>query len=122
MLASVLAASSDFVRPDFDWHALAPEIVLVVTIALCLLVDVFTTEQSRWTASSIAGIGMLAALVPSYVLCEAAMLESVQQSLYLQARDRLEANIRRDVTDFDTLAVMFADSVKFPGWAEVNWL
>lgn len=56
-----------------------------------------------------------------FVLEAAAMLESVQQSLYLQARDRLEANIRRDVTDFDTLAVMFADSVKFPGWAEVNW-
>jgi NADH-quinone oxidoreductase subunit N len=64
VLASLLAASSDFVRPEFDWHALAPELVLVGTIALCLLVDVFTTEHSRWTASSIAGIGMLAALVP----------------------------------------------------------
>ncbi|HWJ63373.1 MAG TPA: proton-conducting transporter membrane subunit, partial [Acidimicrobiales bacterium] len=68
MLATLLAASSDFVRPHFDWHALAPAIVLVGTIALCLLVDVFTTEQSRWTASSIAGIGMLAALVPIFTL------------------------------------------------------
>jgi NADH-quinone oxidoreductase subunit N len=68
VLASLLAQTADFVRPDFDWHALAPELVLVGTIVLCLLVDVFTTEQSRWTASSIAGIGMLAALVPIFTL------------------------------------------------------
>lgn len=68
VLASVLAASPEFVRPDIDWHALAPALVLVATIALCLLVDVFTSEQSRWTASSIAGIGMLAALVPIFTL------------------------------------------------------
>ena len=68
VLATLLAASSDFVRPNFDWHALAPELILVGTIAICLLVDVFTDEQSRWTASSIAGIGMLAALVPILTL------------------------------------------------------
>lgn len=69
VLTTLLAAASPaFNRPEFDWHALAPEIVLVATIALCLLVDVFTTENSRWTASSIAGIGMLAALVPIFTL------------------------------------------------------
>jgi len=56
-----------------------------------------------------------------FVAEAAAILESIQQNLYLQARDRLDSNIRRDVTDFDTLAAMFADSVKFPGWAEVSW-
>jgi len=69
VLTTVLAAASPaFTRPAVDWHALAPEIVLVGTIALCLLVDVFTKEQSRWTASSIAGLGMLAALVPILTL------------------------------------------------------
>jgi NADH-quinone oxidoreductase subunit N len=68
MIASVLAAAPEFVRPHFDWHALAPELILVGTIVVCLLVDVFTTENSRWTASSIAGIGMLVALVPVLTL------------------------------------------------------
>ncbi|WP_426574298.1 NADH-quinone oxidoreductase subunit N [Aquihabitans sp. McL0605] len=65
MLATVLAtAAPAFARPAIDWHALAPELILVGTIVVCLLVDLFTTEQSRWTASSLAGIGLLAALIP----------------------------------------------------------
>ena len=64
MLASVLAQTSEFTRPSIDWHAFAPEVILVATLALVLLVDVFTEEDSRWTASSIAGLGFLAALVP----------------------------------------------------------
>lgn len=64
MLVSVLAAASGFARPHVDWHALAPEIILTATIVLCLLVDVTTSEHSRWTASSVAGIGLLAAFVP----------------------------------------------------------
>ena len=32
MIAPVLAAAPEFVRPDFDWHALAPELILVGTI------------------------------------------------------------------------------------------
>jgi NADH-quinone oxidoreductase subunit N len=67
VLASLLAAG-EFVRPSIDWHALAPELVIVATIVICLLVDVFTSEQSRWTASSIAGLGMLAAIVPVLTL------------------------------------------------------
>jgi NADH-quinone oxidoreductase subunit N len=65
---SLLAAAGDFSRPAVDWHALAPEIILVATLALALLVDVFTDEHSRWTGSSIAGIGLLAAIVPLITL------------------------------------------------------
>ena len=68
MLATVLATTEAFTRPHVDWHAIAPEIILTVTIVLCLLVDVSTSEHSRWTASSVAGIGMLAALVPVFTL------------------------------------------------------
>lgn len=68
MLASVLAVAGDFARPAIDWHALAPELILVATLVICLLVDVFSDESSRWTASSIAGVGMLAALVPVLTL------------------------------------------------------
>ena len=34
------------------------------TIAVLLVVDVFSDEKSKWTTSSIAGIGLLAALIP----------------------------------------------------------
>jgi NADH-quinone oxidoreductase subunit N len=69
LLATVLAAA-DFQSPNIDFHAIAPELILVVTISLCLIVDVFTSEQSRWTASSIAGIGLLAAAVPLLTLAQ----------------------------------------------------
>ena len=68
MFALTLAAASGFVRPAIDWHALAPEIIVVVTLVVALLVDVSTPEHSRWTASSVAGIGFLAALVPLITL------------------------------------------------------
>ena len=68
MTAHVLAAAAGFVRPELDWHALAPELILIATIVVCLVVDVFTDEQSRWTASSFAGIGLLAAIVPLLTL------------------------------------------------------
>ena len=53
------------------------------------------------------------------VASAAAMLEDIQGALYAQAKERLEANIRRDVTD---LAQHFAgDEAKFAGWVEVQW-
>lgn len=68
MSSVLLAAATSFVRPEIDWHALAPELVLLATFVVCLLVDVFTDEESRWTASSLAGVGMLAAMVPLFTL------------------------------------------------------
>jgi prolyl-tRNA synthetase len=47
------------------------------------------------------------------------MLESIQQALHAQARERMDANIRRDVTDFATLEKAFAGEK--PGWVEVSW-
>jgi prolyl-tRNA synthetase len=48
-------------------------------------------------------------------------LESIQAALHEQARERLDANIRRDVSDFDGLAAAFDDKIRYPGWVEVNW-
>ena len=47
------------------------------------------------------------------------MLESIQTALHEQARERMNANIRRDVTAFDALAAAFEGDK--PGWVEVNW-
>ena len=68
MSSVLLAAAGGFVTPEIDWHALAPELVILATLVICLLIDVFTDEGSRWTASSFAGIGMLAAMVPLFTL------------------------------------------------------
>jgi len=56
-----------------------------------------------------------------FVAGAAALLAEVQASLYTEARARLEANIARDVTDFAGLERAFADTVKNPGWVEVQW-
>ena len=54
-----------------------------------------------------------------FVASAAALLEEIQSGLYAEAKERLEANIRRDVTD---LAKHFAgDEAKFAGWVEVQW-
>ena len=54
--------------PNLDYHALAPLIIVTATLVVVIVVDAFTGEHSRWTASSIAGIGLLAALIPLVTL------------------------------------------------------
>jgi prolyl-tRNA synthetase len=54
-----------------------------------------------------------------FVAAAAAMLEEIQSGLYAEAKERMDANIRRDVTD---LAAHFAgDEAGFAGWVEVQW-
>jgi prolyl-tRNA synthetase len=54
-----------------------------------------------------------------FVAAAAATLEDIQSGLYKQAKERMETNIRRDVTD---LAAHFAgDEAGFAGWVEVQW-
>ncbi len=54
-----------------------------------------------------------------FVAQAAAMLEEIQSNLYNEAKDRTQANIRRDVTD---LASHYAaDEGGFAGWVEVQW-
>ncbi|MEZ0494964.1 proline--tRNA ligase [Sphingomonas sp. IW22] len=51
----------------------------------------------------------------------AALLTEIQGSLHVEARARLDAGIRRDVTDFAGLEAHFAESERYPGWVEVEW-
>ena len=54
-----------------------------------------------------------------FVAAATGLLEDIQSTLYAEAKERLDANIRRDVTD---LASHFAgDEAKFAGWVEVQW-
>lgn len=48
-------------------------------------------------------------------------LSDIQSALYVQARDKRDAAIVRDVTDLAGLATFFAEDRKFPGWVELSW-
>jgi prolyl-tRNA synthetase len=60
------------------------------------------------------------AFVPrgDFVASAVATLGEIQDNLYAEAKERLHANIRRDVTD---LAAHYAGEDKFVGWVEVQW-
>ena len=78
MLASLLQDGTPFLRPEVDFHAFAPEIVLVGAIVVVLLADLFTPESSRGVVPSIAGIGLLAAMVPVLTLA----LDGVDRAMF----------------------------------------
>lgn len=62
MLGQIVALA--WQTPRVDLHAFAPEIVVAGALVLLILVDSFSGESGRWTAPTIAGIGLLAALIP----------------------------------------------------------
>lgn len=68
MIATLLAAASTFDAPNIDYHALAPELVLVGFLVLVLVVDLFTDESSKGMLPALASIGLLAAVVPVITL------------------------------------------------------
>ena len=57
----------------------------------------------------------------AFVREAAATLEAIQTALHEEARQRLEAGIRRDVTDLAGLEAFFAEGNRYPGWLEVQW-
>ena len=53
-----------FEAPRLDYHALAPEIVLAGAIVVVLLADLVLSEERKWLVGNLAGLGLLAAMVP----------------------------------------------------------
>jgi prolyl-tRNA synthetase len=49
------------------------------------------------------------------------MLVDIQQGLFVEAKDRREANIVRGIDSFEALAEFFGEDRRYPGWAEVQW-
>ena len=62
-----MLASLAFDAPHVDYHAFAPEIIITATLVVLLLVDLLS-ERNRALLASIAGIGLLGALVPVLTL------------------------------------------------------
>ena len=54
--------------PYFDYHALAPEIIITAVALIVLVVDLIWRESARNVVPQIAGIGMLLALIPVLTL------------------------------------------------------
>ena len=68
MIATLLAQGSDWIRPDVDWHALAPELVLIVGINLVLLIDLWLDEAKKWMMGALTGFVLLGAFIPVVTL------------------------------------------------------
>jgi NADH-quinone oxidoreductase subunit N len=57
-----------FTAPQLDYHALAPELVLVGVLVVVLLADLVVDETRKYIATQLAGIGLLASLIPVITL------------------------------------------------------
>lgn len=64
-LATVLAA---FERPSVDWHAFAPEIVLLSGLLGVLLLDIIFDDRARQFIPTVAGATVLGSLLPVVTL------------------------------------------------------
>ncbi|MGH9245077.1 MAG: NADH-quinone oxidoreductase subunit N [Acidimicrobiales bacterium] len=63
----MIGVLAEFQVPNVDYHAFAPEIILSATFAVLVVVDVLS-DRNRALASSLAGFGLLAAMVPVLTL------------------------------------------------------
>ena len=68
LLAAAGAAGATLEAPTLDYHALAPEIVLTSVVVLVLIVDLIVDETRKYLVTQLAGIGLLASLVPVLTL------------------------------------------------------
>ena len=73
-----LLAAEVFKAPTLDYHALAPDIVLTGVVVLILLADLFVDESRKVLVTNLAGIGVLAALVPVITLA----VDGVDRSMF----------------------------------------
>jgi len=68
LLESFPAQASDWVSPTIDWHALAPEIILVLGINIVLMIDLMLEDSKKWAIATVAGFVTLAAFIPVVTL------------------------------------------------------
>ena len=67
-MSALFAQVAGFTPPDLDYHALAPEIVLTGALVLVLVVDLFKPQGTNPFLSTVAGLGLLGAMVPVVTL------------------------------------------------------
>jgi NADH-quinone oxidoreductase subunit N len=89
LIASILAVltglvtwvgeTAEWVAPVIDWHALAPELILVLGINLVLFIDLSLDEGRKWAMASLSGVVLLAAFIPLVTL---ALSDSGARSMF----------------------------------------
>ena len=72
------ASTSEFIRPPIDWHAVAPELCLLGGGAMITLIDVIWREKGRAITSALAGLFLLAPLIPILTLA----IDSEDRSMF----------------------------------------
>ena len=68
VIASLLGQADGWVSPVIDWHALAPELVLIVGINIVLATDLLVDESRKWATATLTGLVLLGATVPLVTL------------------------------------------------------
>ncbi len=68
LVSSVLAQASEWQSPPIDWHAIAPELVLVIGINVILLIDLNIADSKKWVIATLTGLMMLGAFIPVVTL------------------------------------------------------
>lgn len=68
MIAAFLGQSAEWITPVVDWHAIAPELVLVVGINVVLASDLLFEESRKWATASLTGFVLLGAAIPLVTL------------------------------------------------------
>jgi NADH-quinone oxidoreductase subunit N len=68
MVVPLLAQATGWQQPDLDYHALAPALVLGAGIVVVLLADLFLDERRKWATSTLSGLFLLGALIPTVTL------------------------------------------------------
>jgi NADH-quinone oxidoreductase subunit N len=68
VIGSVIAQAAGWSAPTIDWHAIAPELILIVGINLVLGTDLLIAESKKWATATITGVVLLAAFVPIVTL------------------------------------------------------
>lgn len=66
--SSLVAQAGDWQSPTIDWHAIAPELVLVVGINLVLFIDLWVDEARKWAMATLTGFVLLGAFLPTVTL------------------------------------------------------
>ncbi|NNF68272.1 MAG: NADH-quinone oxidoreductase subunit N [Acidimicrobiia bacterium] len=67
-MSALLAQVVPFERPPIDWHAVAPELVLLGFGALLTTIDVVLLERGRKFTAPLAGVALLATMIPIITL------------------------------------------------------
>jgi len=67
-VAAALTAVTKLPAPYFDYHALAPEMVLAGVLVVMLAVDLFVDETRKYLVGTVAGLGLLGSMIPVVTL------------------------------------------------------